>query len=89
MAEYSINPFSDRPQTGESKGALFYSRHTACECDVLGVPLYEDTADGRAATPRLYSFVIEFGLAPMLSLASKPYLQMISFFWASDDHPGP
>ena len=26
----------------------------------LGFPLYEDTADGRAATQQLYSFTIEF-----------------------------
>ena len=32
---------------------------------VLGFPLYEDTANGRAATHQLYSFAIEFGLAPM------------------------
>ena len=29
---------------------------------VLGFPLYEDTANGRAATHQLYSFAIEFGL---------------------------
>ena len=33
---------------------------------VPGFPLYEDTANGRAATQQLYSFAIEFGLAPMI-----------------------
>ena len=28
---------------------------------VLGFPLYEDTANGRAATHQLYSFAIEVG----------------------------
>ena len=31
---------------------------------VLGFPLYKDTANGRDATHQLYSFAIEFGLAP-------------------------
>ena len=32
---------------------------------VLGFPLYEYTANGRAATHQLYSFAIEVGFAPM------------------------
>ena len=32
----------------------------------LGFTLHRDTANGRAATHQLYSFAIEFGLAPML-----------------------
>ena len=29
---------------------------------MLGFPLYEDTANGRAATHQLYSFAVEIGL---------------------------
>ena len=34
--------------------------HTVCECDAPEC-LYEDTADGRAATHQLYSFAIDVG----------------------------
>ena len=36
---------------------------------VLGFPLYEDTANGRAATHQLYSFAIEVGFAPMVQVS--------------------
>ena len=40
-----------------------------------GFPLYEYTADGRAATHQLYSFAIEFGLAPMHGTHLNPVSQ--------------
>ena len=41
-------------QTGSVLGVLLLS-------SVLGFPLYEDTADGRAAIHQLYSFAIDVG----------------------------
>ena len=39
---------------------------------VLGFTLYEDTANGRAATHQLYGFAIEVWYAPMLDICTLP-----------------
>ena len=46
---------------------------------VLGFPLYEDTANGRAATHQLYSFAIEFGLAPILGEVDEIEIYLSQF----------
>ena len=45
---------------------------------LLGFPLYEDTANRRAATQQLYSFDIEIWFAPMLLLPVWKQDKMIS-----------
>ena len=49
--------------------------HLLPKFSALGFPLYEDTANVRAATHQLYSFSIGVGFAPMSLLACSFFLQ--------------